>query len=122
MLIYMFAVVLSLTMESPMVALEKIIFGATDTKKDIPDIPDNGSTYKAIEELAYDNIAMDNELKTEENIISKKNFINKQLNGYVASFSQSLDISGAVFTTGSILPQNCDLIHMSLDREQNTNL
>ncbi len=83
MITYMIAVVVSLTMESPMMSLEKIIFGTTNKKKEIPNRTINDDIKQAAENRFYDNITMQNEIQSGEDKIVQQNFINQPLGGSV---------------------------------------
>ncbi len=75
----MIAVVVSLTMESPMMSLEKIIFGTINQKIEILNTTINDDIKELVGNHVYDNIAMQHEIQPGEDIMVPQNFINQPL-------------------------------------------
>ncbi len=74
---YMIVVVVSLTMETRKMALEKIVFGTTNKKKEIPHNHDH--INRAVETHGHDNIAVDCEVcPGEETIVPHESNIAAQ--------------------------------------------
>lgn len=119
MITYMLAVVMSLTMEAPMMTLEKIIFGSTDKKKEIAEKPNTESLNKVVEENAYDNIAMDHRLDTGYEKIVTQNVSNQSPDGSVSATLTTKSIGSPAFAPGLI---QADYVHLAFEKEQSTPL
>lgn len=124
----MITVAVSLTMESPMMMLENIIFGTTNIKNKTPIKTINKDVDKSVEKHVYNNIALEHDVHTGKTKMHL-NFIDQSPEGTAAAINQPLDVSDAAFITEPInalagVPHEypSDSANVAFEREQATNL
>ncbi len=103
--------------------LEKIIFGATNNKEEIPNKTINGNIKTIVEERVYENIAIEHETQPGEEKMAPQICINQPLDGIVASLSHSSNTTGTTYTQAFVTYVNPgDSVHLTDERELATHL